>query len=142
MNHDSEFTKVQKRCIAADMNLKRSVSRRIYFESTINNKNEKITFLSSQLRSKESKINEMFFERQADFLKLGQMKKQIEELNKKNQNLQIKNLRQTERNQMERKIFHHDLCSIHNSTPIPLPCEDLHKVEYVKGTQVCQTIKV
>ena len=115
-----------------------------------------VTQLQQELRSKESKINEMFLERQVDFLKLGQMEKQIEELNKKNQNLQIENLRQAERNEMERKIFHYDLSSTQNNTPffnevyddvidldfvasIPLPCEDLQEVEYVKGTQAYQT---
>ena len=109
----------------------------------------RIAHLQQELRSKESKINEMFVERKADLLKLGQMEKQIKDLNQKNQKLKVENLRQPAQNEMERKIFHQDSSSTQNNTSsidldfaasISLPCEDLFEVEYVKGTQLaCQT---
>ena len=217
MIHESEIAKLQERCEALEMDLKKSECHRMVLESAINNKNEKIAFLSSQLelksiyigelmsdfdaknnelssmntaisiliqekqdysqqsveqrqqmasriakfqqelRFKESKINEMLMEQKADFLKLGKMEKQIEDLNKKNQILQIENLRQAERNEMERKIIHRELSSTQNNmspssndisndvcdldfvASIPLPCEDLQEVEYVKGSLASKT---
>ena len=76
----------------------------------------RIAHLQQELRSKESKINEMFVERKADLLKLGQMEKQIKDLNQKNQKLKVENLRQPAQNEMERKIFHQDSSSTQNNT--------------------------
>jgi len=108
-----------------------------------------IAHLQQELRSKETMINEMYLERQSDFLRLGQIEKQIEDLDKENQRLQFDNLRQAAQIEMERKMFHRDLSSTQNNissndlhlvSSIPLPCEDLHEVEYVKGTPLaCQT---
>ena len=107
-----------------------------------------IANLQQELKSKETMINKMFLERQYDLLRLSQIEKQIEDLNKENQRLQVDNLRQAVQIEMERKMFHQDLSSTQNNissndldfvSSVPLPCEDLHEVEYVKGAPLAQT---
>ena len=46
-------------------------------------------------------INTMLMEHQAELLKLEQVEKQMENLNKKNQTLQVENLCQAVQNEME-----------------------------------------
>ena len=61
----------------------------------------------------------MLMEHQAELLKLEQVEKQMENLNKKNQTLQVENLCQAVQNEMECfiKMFHQDSSSSQNIKP-------------------------